>query len=267
VSPLDHKLLRDLWRMKGQATAIGAVIAVGVMLLVMMTGLKASLSETRDAYYDRYRLADVFAPVARAPEHLAHRLAALPGVSTVQTRVQGRALIDLPGQVLPVQAQAVSLPERGRPVLNDIFLTRGRLPAAGRPDEIVLLQGFAAAHRLQPGDTLRATMNGARRKFDIVGLAQSPEFLYTAAPGELVPDDARFGVIWMSRPGLAVAYDMDGAFNEVLIGLSRGATEAAVLDAVDRLLDPYGGTSAYALADQFSNRFISEEISGVAPSC
>jgi putative ABC transport system permease protein len=264
VSPLDHKLLRDLWRMKGQATAIGAVIAVGVMLLVMMTGLKASLSETRDAYYDRYRLADVFAPVARAPEHLAHRLAALPGVSTVQTRVQGRALIDLPGQVLPVQAQAVSLPERGRPVLNDIFLTRGRLPAAGRPDEIVLLQGFAAAHRLQPGDTLRATMNGARRKFDIVGLAQSPEFLYTAAPGELVPDDARFGVIWMSRPGLAVAYDMDGAFNEVLIGLSRGATEAAVLDAVDRLLDPYGGTSAYALADQFSNRFISEEISGVA---
>ena len=263
MSPLDHKLLRDLWNMKGQASAIGAVIAVGVMMLVMMTGLVASLSETRDAYYDRYRLADVFAPVARAPERLAGRLVDVPGVSSVQTRVVGRALIDLPGQVLPVQAQAVSLPDRGRPALNDVFLTDGRMPAPGRPDDILLLQSFAAAHDLRPGDSLRATMNGARRSFDIVGLARSPEFLYTTAPDELVPDDARFGVIWMGRPGLAAAYDMAGAFNEVLIGLSRGASEDAVLAAVDRLLAPYGGSGAYGLADQLSNRFVSEEISGL----
>ena len=92
MSPLDHKLLRDLWRTRGQAAAIGAVIAVGVMLLVMMSGLVASLTETRDAYYDRYRLADVFAPVERAPERIADRLAQIPGVSTVQTRAAGRAL-------------------------------------------------------------------------------------------------------------------------------------------------------------------------------
>ncbi|MGR3723983.1 hypothetical protein [Abyssibius alkaniclasticus] len=133
MSVLNHKLLRDLWRMKGQATAIGAVIALGVMMLVMMSGLTVSLVETRDTYYQRYRLADVFAPVARAPDRLARQLAEIPGVSAVQTRVQGRALIDLPGQVLPVQAQAVSLPDRGRPALNDVYLTAGRMPAAGRP--------------------------------------------------------------------------------------------------------------------------------------
>ena len=263
VSPLDHKLLRDLWRIKGQAVAIGTVIGVGVMMLVMMTGLTASLTETRAAYYERYRLADVFAPVSRAPERLGERLSAIPGVASVQTRVEGRALIDLPSQVLPVQAQAVSLPDRGRPALNDIFLTDGRMPASGRPDEIVLLQSFARAHALEPGDSLRATMNGARRGFDIVGLAQSPEFLYTTAPGELVPDDARFGVIWMTRSGLAAAYDMEGAFNEALVGLARGANESAVLDAVDRLLEPYGGSGAYPLADQTSNRFVSEEIAGL----
>ncbi len=266
MSPLDHKLLRDLWRIKGQATAIGAVIAMGVMMLVMMTGLTASLTETRNAYYERYRLADVFAPVSRAPEHLGDRLAEIPGVSAVQTRVQGRALIDLPGEVLPVQAQAVSLPEHRRPALNDVYLTDGRLPAPGRPDEIVLLQSFAAAHDLRPGDHLRATMNGARRSFDIVGLAQSPEFLYTTAPGELVPDDARFGVIWMGRRGLAAAYDMDGAFNEALLGLARGASDDAVIAAADRLLKPYGGLGAYPLADQTSNRFASEEIAGLEAS-
>lgn len=266
MSPLDHKLLRDLWRMKGQAIAIGAVIAMGVLMLVMMTGLVASLTETRDAYYDRYRLADVFAPVARAPERLAAQLAEIPSVSSVQTRVVGRALIDLPSQVLPVQAQAVSLPDRGPPALNDVFLTDGRMPASGRADEVLLLNSFAAEHDLRPGDTLRATMNGSRRGFDIVGLAQSPEFLYTTAPGELVPDDARFGVIWMVRSGLSAAYDMEGAFNEVLLGLARGSSEEALLDAVDRALESYGGTGAYGLADQLSNAFVTQEIEGLEAS-
>ena len=31
MSLLNRKLLRDLWRIKGQAFAIGAVIAVGVL--------------------------------------------------------------------------------------------------------------------------------------------------------------------------------------------------------------------------------------------
>ncbi|MGB8622330.1 MAG: ABC transporter permease, partial [Paracoccaceae bacterium] len=84
MTPLDHKLMRDLRRMRGQAAAIGAVIAVGVLLLVMMTGLIASLTETRRAYYERYRLADIFAPVTRAPERLIGRLAALPGVAAAE---------------------------------------------------------------------------------------------------------------------------------------------------------------------------------------
>ena len=263
MSPLDHKLLRDLWRMKGQAFAIGMVIAVGVGMLVMMSGLVTSLNETRSAYYERYRLAEVFAPVTRAPDRLVKRLAAIDGVSTVEPRVVGAALIDVADFDLPVQAQAVSLPDLRAPRLNDVFLTDGRMIDSDHSDEILLLEAFANAHDIRPGDRISATMNGARRSFQIVGLAQAPEFLYTTAPGELIPDDARFGVIWMSRSALAAAYDMDGAFNEALLSLSRGANEAAVLDAVDRILDTYGGTGAYPLADQASNQLVSEEIGGL----
>ena len=263
VSPLTHKLLRDLWRMKGQAMAIGMVIAVGVGMLVMMQGLVTSLNDTRATYYERYRLAEVFAPVTRAPDRLATRLAAIEGVSAIEPRVVGAALIDVADFDLPVQAQAVSLPDLRAPRLNDVFLTDGRMIDSDHSDEILLLEAFANAHALKTGDRINATMNGARRSFQIVGLAQSPEFLYTTAPGELIPDDARFGVIWMSRSALAAAYDMDGAFNEALLSLSRGANEAAVLDAVDRILDPYGGTGAYPLADQASNQLVSEEISGL----
>ncbi len=262
LSPLDRKLLRDLWRIKGQATAIGVVIALGVLMLVMMTGLVNTLEETRQAYYDRYRLADAFAPVARAPDRMLERLEDIPGVAVVVGRVTGAALIDLPGEVIPVRAQAVSLPAHGPARLNDIYLAEGRLPDPDRADEILLLKGFADARALSPGDTLSATMNGARRSFRVMGLAQSPEFLYTTAPGEIVPDDARFAVIWMNHDALAAAYDMRGAFNEALIGLERGASEPAVLDAIDRVLEPVGGLGAYGLVDQASNFFITEEIKG-----
>ena len=263
VSPLDRKLLRDLARMKGQAAAIAVVIGLGVLLQVMMGGLVNTLHETRAAYYDRYRLADVFAPVMRAPERMAERIAQIPGVASVETRVKGDALIDIAEGELPIRAQALSLPDTHRPRLNDFYLSEGRVPQAGHGEEILLLNGFAKARGLKPGDTLVATMNGAQRSFQIVGIAQSPEFLYTTAPGEIVPGDARFAVIWMRRDALAAAYDMKGAFNEALVALNRGAVSAQVVDALDLLLDDYGAAGAYGLDLQMSNRFVSEEIDGL----
>lgn len=263
MSPLNAKLSRDLWHMKGQALAIALMIATGVMMLVMMTGLVNSLSETKRAYYERYRLADVYAPVVRAPDRLMEHIAALPGVASTQARVTGTALVNLPGLAVPIQARALSLPDRGETALNAIYLTDGRRLNRDRADEILLLESFAKAHDLRPGDALQATMNGARRTFDIVGLAQSPEFLYVTAPGELVPDDARFGVIWMSRSALSAAYGMSGAFNEAIVGLERGASQPAIFAAIDRVLDPYAGLGAYGLADLLSDQFVTQEIAGL----
>lgn len=266
LSPLDRKLMRDLWRIKGQAAAIAVVVAFGVLLLVMMDGLVNSLEETKRAYYERYRLADIFAPLKRAPDHVLVDLAAIPGAAAVEGRVTGGALIDLPEIAVPIRAQAISLPDYGSPRLNDVYLSEGRRIDPTREDEILLIEAFAIAHGLSPGDTLAATMNGARRTFRIVGLAQSPEFLYSAPPGELVPDDARFAVIWMSQRALAAAYDLDGAFNEALLSLARDADPAAVSAAVDRLLEEYGGLRAYDLADHVSDRFIEEDIDGLRVS-
>ncbi len=263
LKPLHAKLTRDLWRIKGQALAIMLVIGIGVALQVMMTGLVASLSQTRDAYYERHQFAQVFAPVSRAPEHVAGQLHDIPGVATVQTRISGMGLIDIPTREIPVSARILSLPTHELRHLNEIRLTAGRRPDSGKSAEIVLLDSFAAAHSIVPGDQIEVTLNGSRRTFDVVGTAQSPEFIYYAAPGEMIPDDARFGVIWIGRPALAAALDLEGAFNEALITLLRGAVVDAVLDDVDRVLEPYGSPGAYGLADHPSDRFISEEIAGL----
>lgn len=263
LRPLDRKLLRDLGRMRAQVIAIALVIAVGVLTQVMMSGLVASLGETRRAYYERNRMADIFAPLARAPESLLPRLAALPGVARAEGRIQGSALIDMPGTTVPIQARTLSLPDRGQQVLNLVYLTEGRLPAAASQHEALILDGFAKAHGLRPGDRLQVTMNGARRSLRITGLAQAPDLLYVAVPGEMSPDPARIGVIWLRRAGLAAAYDMAGAFNEASATLRRGASEQAVIDEIDRLLKPYGATGAYGLDGSISDRFVSEEIDGL----
>lgn len=263
MTPLDHKLWRDLWKIKGQAAAIALVVAVGVALLVMMSGMLSSLKETRETYYERYRLADIFAPVTRAPLGMLDTLAAINGVASVEGRIQGGALLDIQGQALPVRAQAMSLPPYREPRLNGLYLSDGHMLSPGRTDEVIVLDSFAKAHDLQLGDTLSATMHGARRSFQVVGFAMAPEFLFTTAPGEFVPDDARFAVLWMNEDALAAAYDVKGAFNEALLSLERGARVEPVLAAVDAVLDRYGGLGAYERADHMSDRFISEEISGL----
>ncbi len=264
VSPLNRKLLRDLRRLKTQAAAIGAVIALGVLLMVMMSGLVNTLEETRRAYYDRYRLAEVFVPVTRAPERMIERIAALPGVAVAEGRVTGSALIDTPAGELPIRAQALSLPDPDKGQLNQLYLTAGRVPIAGHSAEVLLLDGFATARGLVPGDQFAATMNGTKRTFRIAGLVRSPEFLFTTPPGELVPDDARFAVIWLPRADMAALYDMEGAFNEALISLMPNTVPASVIAVLDPMLSRFGGTGAYAQPDQASNKFISEEIRGLA---
>jgi len=257
---LNRKLIRDLWRLRGQVLAIALVVASGVAVLVMSLSSLEALDETATAYYERYRFADVFASVTRAPEHLAHRIAMIEGVQTAETRIVKFATLDIAGFEEPVIGQLVSIPERGESTLNRLAMRAGRRVAPRHPEEVVLSEPFAEAHGLEPGDRLQAIMNGRKRPLLVVGIALSPEFVYAIGPGALMPDDLRYGVLWMSREALEAAYDLDGAFNEVSLSLLRGVSPAAVIEHLDRLLDRYGGVGAYERADQISNWFLMNEI-------
>ena len=87
TSALDRKLLRDLRSMWGQGLAIALVIASGVATFVNSQTMLRSLESTRAAFYQRYRFAEVFASVKRAPDSLKARIAEIPGVAHVETRI------------------------------------------------------------------------------------------------------------------------------------------------------------------------------------
>ena len=261
---LERKLLRDLWRLRGQVVAIGLVIASGVAVLVMSLGTIEALRETAAAFYERSNFADVFASLKRAPEGLVRRIQEIPGVQSVETRIARFALLDLEGFEEPVIGRIVSLPEGGDPVLNRLMLRKGRRVAPDRPDEVVLSEAFADAHRLEPGDHLGALINGKQRSLQVVGVALSAEYVYAMAPGSLMPDEKRFGVLWMGREALAHAYDRDGAFDDVSLSLLRGVSPEGVIAELDLLLAPYGGVGAYPRKDQISNWFLMSEIDQLA---
>jgi putative ABC transport system permease protein len=258
---LNRKLLRDIWHSRAQVLALALVIASGVAVLVMSLSTINALSETAKAYYDRYRFAHVFARVERAPEHLSDEVRLLPGVQAVSTRVIKTASLDIEGFGEPVIGQLVSLPETQATALNQLALQTGRFPARGAVDEVVLSEPFAAAHGLGLRNRLRAIVNGRWRELTIVGIALSPEYVYTIGPGSLIPDNQRFGIVWMRRDALQAAFDLDGAFNDISVGLMHGASPQAVIVALDEMLERYGGHGAYARADQQSNWFLMNEIS------
>ena len=108
--------------------------------------------------------------------------------------------------------------------------------------------------------TLGAIVNGRRRTVKIVGIALSPEFIYAVGPGEMMPDDRRFGILWMSQSEAEAAFDMQGAFNSVLLLLRRDARPKLVIEELDRLLDRYGGIGAFARKDQQSHAFLDAEL-------
>ncbi len=260
MTALNTKLRRDLLQMKGQSLAIILVMACGVATFVMSLTTLQSLEKSQAMYYERYRFADVFAHAKRAPNSLAARVAEIPGVSAVQTRIVADVTLDVPGLLEPATGRLVSVPDAGRPRLNDIYLREGRYIESGRAGEAMVSEVFALANNLGPGDSVKAIINGKLQALRIVGIALSPEYVLAIESGQNLPDDKRFGVFWVSQDELENAFDMDGAFNDLTASLTRGASEDEVIRRIDRILDPYGSVGAYGREDQISNRFLSDEI-------
>jgi putative ABC transport system permease protein len=261
VSALDRKLFRDLVHLKGQVLTVALVVACGIAGYVAFQSTWHSLEYSKAAYYERYRFANAFVHLKRAPESVAARLERIPGVARVHTRVVQDINLPIAGPLQPPIGEIVSLPAGGQPPLNQLVLEAGRMPEPDRKDETVLLTAFAQRFRIEPGDTLPAVVNGTLRTLQVVGLASSPEYVYPVPPGgEFQADDERFAVLWMNRETIAPAFQMEGAFNDAVFSLQPGAAETPILREIERILEPYGGLTAVGRGRQPSNYVVVEEM-------
>ncbi len=259
MKSLDRKLLRDTWSLKTQVVSIALVIACGIGGFIASLSTHSSLLWSRQDYYDTARFAHVFALAKRAPASLAAKLRDIPGVAEAETRVVRDAQLSLPDVVPPMIARLIGLDFAHPPGMNRLTLRLGRWPAPGSASEVVVNQRFYEARDLKLGQAMTVLLNGKLERLTLVGTALSPEYIY-ATRGGAMPDDEWFGVLWIDARALAAAFNMEGAFNSVLLRLQHGASSQAAVAALDRLLAPYGGFGAVGREDQASDKILAQEI-------
>ena len=153
IGALDRKILRDAWHIRAQIIACALVVAGGINSFVSLSSLNRSLAASQATFYEEYRFADVFAGAVRAPEHVAQRLAAIPGVAVLETRVVARVNLDVPGLDEPARGRIVSISRDPSGGLNALYIRRGRMPATAS-------QRISSSGRALPPDTA-ATTGGA----------------------------------------------------------------------------------------------------------
>lgn len=260
MSVLDRKVLRDVWNLRGQVFTIVLLVAAAVTVLVGSVSTYVSLLTTQQNYYRESRFGELWADVKRAPKAVLGRLSENAGVSFVEARIVKDVRVDWPRSELSVAGRIVSVPAAGEPRLNRLTLKTGRWIDPLRRDEILVNTALAEAWSVKPGETIAVILNGRIQKFRIVGTATSPEFVYAHRPGNPLPNDRTFVVLWADEEALASAFDMTGAFNNIAVSLAPGANAAPVIAALDRLLDPYGAPGAFERRDQPSHRFLSDEL-------
>jgi len=260
MAMLDRKLVRDFKRLWPQALAVSLVLACGVATLILSIGAYRSLLETRQAYYERHRFASVFASATRAPMVLERQIGEISGVLAAEARIVEPMLLDIVGMREPATGQVISLPDQGMSNLNRLYLRAGRLPEPGKRNEVVVSANFAESHGFKVGSTIVGTLAGHQVRLRITGLALSPEFIYAIGPGDLIPDHRRFAILWMRHKQLSGLTNLTDAFNSISLTLLPGALQQAVIDRLDHLLRPYGGTGAYGRDDHMSHAFLDSEL-------
>jgi putative ABC transport system permease protein len=246
--------------MKGQVFAITLVVMSGVATFIMFISTMDSLNLTRNSFYRDYNFADVFVNLKRAPESLKDKIKSVPGVKEVETRVSAYVKLDIEGFPEPVTARILSIPDDGRPLMNRLYIRKGRLADPAKDNEVVINENFAKEHGFEPGDRFAAVINGKWKKLTIAGIALSPEFVLLMRPEAISPDFKRYGILWMGRKALSKSYNMDGAFNDVVLTLFPDAKLDDVISELDNITERYGGFGAYGRKDQISHRMLNEEF-------
>ncbi len=266
MSVLDRKLRRDLRASALLLLAVTSIIAVGVACLVSMGSAYNNLNEAKRRYYEQCRMADFSIELKKVPLVELAPLAAMPGVTEIRPRIQFNATVDLEDSLKPLNGLVLSLPDRPKPIINNIVLRGGGYFTDTRMNEVIVNDAFARHHGLEPGMWIRLVLNNRRQELFIVGTAISSEFVYLLGPGAIMPDPESFGVFYLKQSYAEDVFDFNGAANQVVGRLTPQLRDrpGLLLHKAENLLSSYGVFSTTPLADQASNKYVTQEIEGLA---
>lgn len=222
-SPLFRKLLRDMRENAMQFLAMTLLCFLGTWVYSGLDGTWRLMDLTVETYFEECSLADFWVNASSLSRRDLDRIAHVDGVARVQPRTS--MLADVEGLGDGVEA-ALEIYE-GDFTLNRPYLRSGSLLSPGDTKGCLMEEQFAAAHGLQPGDSVTLKLGGQRLRFLIRGTVLSAE--YTITSKESTPDPEHYGFIILSHAAVPML-----PYTNALVKLAPGADADAVETALER---------------------------------
>ena len=265
MSRLNLKLLRDITSSPLMFGGIVFLLLVGIALFIASYELFLNLESSYAYSYRRLNLADFSIPVQSAPKELISTLRRIPGVRKVEGRTVEEVEIDQPeSPARKVIGRIISIPDASQPEVNQLKLVSGSHPGQYAVREVLLEASFAEYHGYEPGDSIRIVEEGEKLRFRVVGIVQSPEYIYVVRGSEYpFPTPNTFGVMWMRKSMLDELFGTTGSFNEVNFAVSSRASRRTAIRLAERILGPYGAEEAIPQEDQASVDLLRQDLRGL----
>ena len=257
---LWKKLCRDLKENKGAYIACIVIIAMGLMIFTAFSMVVDNLRMSQQGFYQNQNFADGFIEVQACPFSKIKNLELIDGIKEIQGRLVKDVRLLAPGREDNVYLRLISLdPAQANPI-NGMLLLQGR-PLNQKDAHIWIDNMYFAANNLQLNDQLAVIAGGKKRELQVVGMGQSPEFIYalrTAA--DMFPTPENFGIGFVSQETMESLFPQEQAYNDLVFTLKTGADFDVIKEKLTAELKPYGLTALYPRDDQISHLLLTMEL-------
>lgn len=247
---LFKKMLRDMSRNKMQFVSIFLMSFLGVFVYAGIGGEWYGIESELFSYYEQTNFADARVYGTDMTELDARKIAAIDGVDEVELRLTLQAVGDFANN-----------PQIELNYINDENISKLYIVDGEEYDRSVdgvwLDAKFASAKGLEVGDSLTMFLYGTEIEKDIVGLVNSPDYVFFSREGDMIPDRHKIGFAFISEDYFPKSMGM--FYTQALIKTNRTDFEA-LKSEVDKALDG-DYTEFVSKKDYGSNLSITNEMS------
>jgi putative ABC transport system permease protein len=262
MKKLDIRLLRMIKHSKGQFISVTVIVAAALCIYVLFNITSINIKNAAKDYYNATNINDIHVQLVKLPSAAIDDLKSIEGIK----EVQGRISFDVPLRVRDkdekVQIRILSLPGDNEKI-NKLYPSNNKRAKLGN-DNAILIEQFAKARNISPGDYITPYINGKVHNLKVSNIASSSEFVYLMENEQsLMPAAEKFGVVYVSEEFAQSAYGYKGSYNELLITVKDGSRIDDIVDVVEKRLDKYGIKRITKLEDQISNKVLTEKMDGI----
>ena len=261
---LRRKAVRDLWGSRALFLGTALLLALGVGMFVAMYSAFRNVAASEALTYRELKFADVFYTFVPTTSRAVDRIKKVSGVSAVE----GRIVRDLPlrrpnDPRSTVVGRLISLPEEGRPSVNDVKIRRGGYLPDGTGKSVIIDEQFANYYGLDPGDSVALRIEDRDTEFEVAGTFTSPEYIWKAK-SSVEPFVARgeFAVVMARGDIVADLLAAEGLVNEITVRFEPGSDPDATLDRLDDAISRYGTNQVTEREDQISYALLQLDLEG-----